>query len=374
MKKMAIAVASVLTATYIVHPLHILRINAESGATPPAEMVQSARDVLEFVDDSLGLVTGDPVASWVVALYMLQWALESDEQLSFSPASAVTTVSGTYYNESGEQKLLVLTSYEYMASPASHETKIDCGISGDFALIYHVPYGTALQSSFGTDPDGVRWLQVCQGGYVTGNDVDGGFVYDTSGYMSGTVGASYALRSRPYGVDTTVTLPRGSVSTYFIDFNSVYNTSPLMQISTAPAALPEWGNMGGSLTTEKLSDYWYNDFTPYVKTNYPDSTWLVEPDTPPESQYPSEYVTGIPRDWTVVNPPIPTSPTVDFIPNQMDFSQPLEQIRAVRESASAVGFWWWLTDKTLNSLGLFKYFIAFIAFGIAAYCLWRWGS
>lgn len=94
----------------------------------------------------------------------------------------------------------------------------------------------------------------------------------------------------------------------------------------------------------------------------------------PDPVYPSEYVTGIPKDWTIENPPLPTAPYIDFGQGDFDFSKPSEYLEEVVNEAEALDFWWWLTEKTFKKCGVFEYFLAFITLGFAMFALWRWGS
>lgn len=111
----------------------------------------------------------------------------------------------------------------------------------------------------------------------------------------------------------------------------------------------------------------------WVNDNYPEYTYLF-PDVPPEPIYPTDFVTGIPRDWTIENPPLPTAPYIDFGQGDFDFSKPSEYLEEVVNEAEALDFWWWLTEKTFKKCGVFEYFLAFITLGFAMFALWRWGS
>lgn len=342
MRNSAFICAACLTARCLSSPL---LVRAEA-VTPPAQLVESARNILEFVDDSVGLITGDPVASWIVCLYALQLAIEADEELSFSPGSAITTVYGTYINRSGSLKMLTLTSYEYMASPATHETQINCALSGDFALTYHVPYGRALQSSFSDTASGASWLQQCSDGYITSSTVVDGVVSgDSVDYLPGSVGATYALRCRPYTTNSAVTLGYSGISSYFVDFNSTSDTFALMQSGSSPNPLPSWAYTGGVLTTDRIYDYWVDTFVPYVTTTYPESAWLVTGDVP--EQPTTSILPGIPSDWAG-DPDIPSIPDLSLqLPDGT-----LPSFDGVAPFAHGVSFWWDMTDFILTRFNL----------------------
>lgn len=111
----------------------------------------------------------------------------------------------------------------------------------------------------------------------------------------------------------------------------------------------------------------------WIDVNYPEYIYLF-PDSPPDPIYPTDFVTGIPKDWTIENPPLPTAPYIDFGQGDFDFSKPSEYLEEVVNEAEALDFWWWLTEKTFKKCGVFEYFLAFITLGFAMFALWRWGS
>ena len=63
----------------------------------------------------------------------------------------------------------------------------------------------------------------------------------------------------------------------------------------------------------------FPDFVQSLKSdldnNFPDSIvniiW-VEPETPSNPIYPTDFVTGIPKEWTIENPALPTSPQMNI--------------------------------------------------------------
>lgn len=109
----------------------------------------------------------------------------------------------------------------------------------------------------------------------------------------------------------------------------------------------------------------------WVNENYPEYTYLF-PDVPPEPIYPTDFVTGIPKDWTIENPPLPTSPNVSLSPRDADFSV-IDPSEAVAQNASAFDFWWWLTDRILTYTDMKNIVVLFVGLGAVSYILWRIG-
>lgn len=125
-----------------------------------------------------------------------------------------------------------------------------------------------------------------------------------------------------------------------------------------------------------------NNFPDFVKDlkqdlydNFPEETvddiW-VEPDTPVEPDYPTDYITGIPKDWTIKNPDIPEYPHIGFDVPDADFSgiQPSEQIE---EYTSGIGFWWALTSKMLDVTNMKVIAVLALGLGVLGFVLWHLG-
>lgn len=107
----------------------------------------------------------------------------------------------------------------------------------------------------------------------------------------------------------------------------------------------------------------------WVAENYPEYSYLF-PDMPPEPIYPSEYVTGIPKDWTIENPVLPTSPQMDIdIPEAS-----LPDLSGLTEYTNGVGFWWSLTGWIMDTFGIREIVLLLIGLGVFAFLLYRLGA
>lgn len=107
----------------------------------------------------------------------------------------------------------------------------------------------------------------------------------------------------------------------------------------------------------------------WVNENYPEYNYLF-PDVPPDPIYPTDFVTGIPKDWTVENPPLPTSP-------QMDISIPeatLPDLSGLTEYTDGVGFWWALMGHIMDIFGIRTIVLLLIGIGVFAFVIYRLGA
>lgn len=118
---------------------------------------------------------------------------------------------------------------------------------------------------------------------------------------------------------------------------------------------------------DALKEDLYSTYPSYII----DEIW-IDPDTPIEPIYPTDFVTGIPRDWTIENPPLPTSPNVSLSPRDADFSI-IDPSEAVAQNSSAFDFWWWLTDRILTYTDMKNIVVLFVGLGAVSYVLWRIG-
>ena len=123
-------------------------------------------------------------------------------------------------------------------------------------------------------------------------------------------------------------------------------------------------------------DYLNNVMLPYFR-NIPEIEPYVPdpyvPETPYEPIYPTgEFVTGIPKDWTIENPDIPEYPHIGFdIPDaDFDVIKPSEQIA---EYTDGIGFWWALTSRLLDVTNLKVIAVLALGLGVLGFVLWRLG-
>lgn len=128
----------------------------------------------------------------------------------------------------------------------------------------------------------------------------------------------------------------------------------------------------GDLDPDNPWSYIQDSVKPYFQTNYPETEPYL-PDDPWQPIYPTgETLLGIPKEWTVENPQIPTSPTVDFVDADADFSM-IDPSEVMADNATAFDFWWWLTTNVLDLLDLRAIVVLFVGVGVVDFILWRVG-
>lgn len=112
--------------------------------------------------------------------------------------------------------------------------------------------------------------------------------------------------------------------------------------------------------------------------DYPKITEIwFEPDAPaPDPEYPTDFVTGIPKEWTIENPVLPTAPALEFDNYEQDLSelQPVNTLKSISDVVRGINFWWWLTEKTLDDLSLKVFYIIFLSLAVLCFVIWYLGQ
>lgn len=127
----------------------------------------------------------------------------------------------------------------------------------------------------------------------------------------------------------------------------------------------------GTLDPANPDVYVQEVLRPYVETNYPDIVYLL-PDKPWEPQYPSETIVGIPKDWTIENPQLPTAPdlTIEIPTADFDSIDPVEHLEPFTDG---MGFWWALTSWLLDVTHTKSFVILALIVGVIGFVIWRLG-
>lgn len=120
-------------------------------------------------------------------------------------------------------------------------------------------------------------------------------------------------------------------------------------------------------------DYISNVLNPYYINEYPDIEPYVYVPYSPEFPDPSDAYPGIPKDWTIKNPQLPTSPQIGFNAYNVDTSD-FDVSATLTEYTDGFGFWWWLTGKCLDVTNTKGIVIAAIILGLVGFILWRLGG
>lgn len=126
--------------------------------------------------------------------------------------------------------------------------------------------------------------------------------------------------------------------------------------------LPSW-----DITPDTFDAYITDTLNPYLLREYPGTDTLIYV---PEAEpiYPTDFVTGVPKDWTITNPQLPEIPKIGIDKPSGD----LPTI-SLAPYAHGVGFWWALVGEILDTTALKSLCITFLGVGLLIYCLWRLG-
>lgn len=135
----------------------------------------------------------------------------------------------------------------------------------------------------------------------------------------------------------------------------------------------------GDFNGDQPWNYYNDTLLPIINTYNVDTQYIVYPTgyTVPESPiYPTDFVTGIPKDWTIENPQLPTASDLEFEHYEEDLTgfHPIQEIKETVDIIKAMDFWWWLTEKTLDSLNLKIFYVIFLTVGVLIFIVWIIGQ
>lgn len=131
----------------------------------------------------------------------------------------------------------------------------------------------------------------------------------------------------------------------------------------------------GSLSKASPWEYYNDVLIPFLQNEYPDTPVDLMPipyEEPYEPIYPTDFVTGVPKDWTITNPQLPEIPDLDFQIPTADFDS--LDVSPIRQNLSGVGFWWDLLETVLDTTAFKGLFLAFAIIGLAIFVLWKLGA
>lgn len=130
----------------------------------------------------------------------------------------------------------------------------------------------------------------------------------------------------------------------------------------------------GELDPANPDTYIENVLRPWVVENYPEYIYLLPEPPQPESQYATDdIIPGIPKDWTIINPELPTSPHLDLTIPDGDF-QDIDPGDTFTGFASGVGFWWSMVNEILTTFHIKTLALALLAVAVAIFALYKIGG
>lgn len=216
--------------------------------------------------------------------------------------------------------------------------------------------------------EGTITIQNPNGGNFN-NYVDGAFTVITCSQTyvlaRSTMQGELASINAPIYIGNGASIPSFPWSTVYRDSFVQSMKRATYKISGALiTGLPSW-----EISPSNLSVYINEILNPYLEIRYPNSdvpVYVYEPDYDPI--YPTDLVTGIPKDWTITNPRLPDIPEIAI-------DKPIGDLPVISLSpyAHGVGFWWALVGEILDVTSLKALCLTFLGAGLLIYCLWRLG-
>lgn len=296
-----------------------------------------------------GVTSGAIGFSWVIAALIGIQAysdiVDGATQQGFSAPDLSEIAFCGYYNGNGDFRKLTT-----------------CGVSGLTNLVFIYADDFNIYSTT-TNSNGVTYTSgytLAYPNYVTATD----YFNDLYVGYNGMARFSLSSGSSPYP-----TLLSSYSLSRFITSQSGSPDYIAKRIETVTLPQPL------SMTNANYGESYIRDvLVPYVETNYPDMLYIFEPSYTPE--YPTDFVTGIPKDWTIENPQLPTAEDLGFDHYEEDLTgfHPIQEIKETVDIIKAMDFWWWLTEKTLDSLNLKIFYVIFLTVGVLIFIVWIIGQ
>lgn len=246
--------------------------------------------------------------------------------------------------------------------PSGNYNIADGGIvifnTDELSVSLSVPPGTnSLSAACIHSPNSTTWNNVLYA------DNSGGFYLTPLGSFTNSGHRFLCLSNAYFAVDSSG-IPTWSPES--LDFSRWFkNTSPKLG-GVCITNLPSW-----DITPDSFNTYITDTLNPYLLREYPGTDTLIyAPEADPI--YPTGDFVGIPKEWTIENPQLPTSPSIDFADADADFSI-IDPSEAVSDNSTAFDFWWWLTSNVLDRLALKSIVLLFVGLGAVSYVLWKVG-
>lgn len=290
---------------------------------------------------------GGAVAGLILAVYML--ANPSIGNNNTFEVDSISYMSGYYLDADGEIRIGCFTSAPSEQYRASGGFSVMYGYGIDLRCVY---WDSTVVTSIAND-DNNRIRYTISGGFSRLANVD-----DTSS----------GLLINPVANSNSKSFFGSYVSPLRLDSQLAnFVGSDVISLS-AYGSLPS-----GTLDCANPDAYIENVLRPYIEVHYPDYVYLLPEPPQPESQYATDdIVPGIPKDWTVINPELPTAPHFEINVPDADFSV-LDVSETIAQYVIPIGFWFTLLDQTLDALHLKVILYVALAFGLLIYIVWKLG-
>lgn len=350
--------AGVVAASAVVMPVEPVFVYAEDLSPAVDAFIQSLNEWSYNTEVSI-IYDSDGDRVYYIPIGFIRSYIENVKNAY--AANAEINITGTqglcYYRLVGSSTVYPCNVYAY-STPS--------GVLAS-SQHFHISYNfTALSSGADLNMYGVFNAPY----YQIGGSASSGYVLaewrDDLGFFTG---APSAQERAPYGlqisasVGTTIPTLSAGVGLGYVNTVGGANTNIVFPTGTVSKAEP-WG-------------YFNDTLVPYLQETYPDIPPeylppVYVPDTPYEPIYPTDFVTGVPKDWTITNPQLPSIPDLDFQIPTADFES--LDVSPIRQNLSGVGFWWDLLETVLDTTAFKGLFLAFAIIGLAIFVLWKLGA
>ena len=309
-------------------------------------------------------LTESPVAGWILLLYAFQQFYQDTQyDIVSSNGVALKEMSGTYINEQGVEKFATLCLFSQWTNPGSVEAMLPIVYAEDFGLYVTVPARSHCAGIYNSNATPTRYTISCSSNCELHSN--------SQSYLAGSqTPDSSGMEARPFFTDVDCYLYGTGLTSRFKKYLTNSITSPTLKNSTAVAyELPP----SEDLSFANLDTYIQGDFRDYVVEYYPEYIYLLPEPQPDPPQYDTDVVTGIPKEWTITNPQLPTSPHLDLTIPEGDF-QAIDPGDTFTGFASGVGFWWSMVNEILTTFHIKTLALALLAVAVAIFALYKIGG
>lgn len=329
------------------------------------DISSSADYIMSASGSEVESFSSSPVPAWILLLNAFeQFYQETDRDLA-SEGVRFSELSGYYLDAYGEKRFCTLVILDSFSNPSiSTARDLPIVLGSDFTVSLNVPAGASAYCSWDAVSVPARYDIRCSSSCVLS--------CDSSQYLYGTREPdSVGIQARSPFTNVDVYLDNTMLRTRFKAWATNSNTSPIFRSSDYTAySLPP----SDSMTFADLASYINGDFRDYVVEYYPQYIYLLPEPPQPDSQYATDdIVPGIPKDWTIINPELPTSPHLDLTIPEGDF-QAIDPGDTFTGFASGVGFWWSMVNEILTTFHIKTLALALLAVAVAIFALYKIGG
>lgn len=361
--------AAVLAAVpVVISPLTVSATWSPPASEPVYDGYVRFRQIVDALDDPLYL--DERLNEYVGALTAAVYGAYASDVLALAPAPDNLSCVGGYYTDGNGKEcygIMYISSRTYHAGTPPAVPYIILEDDAYYITItpddpWEGDWQFQAFTSSGDAPGYIvkRWWNGTQyrlfGAWEVGSSSD-----TVSGYAGTSYDVSFGQR-----------VSAAAVAPVWPGIATALNSSsPIFGRARSIPTLPTDTNYP-TLTPDNIGGYIENVLNPAypdVDLKYYPSGDPVEPTETPI--YPTDFVEGIPKAWTVENPRLPSYsldlqlPTADF--DTVDVSTPLEQ------HATGIRFWWAMLGEVLDHFGVKELVVFALALGLIVTILTRLG-